>query len=126
MDSYTTDQGLTEDKLATQATDGASSAIRSTQSAAQGFLNRVVDGATTARDQVSPAIDRVATTVDSAARRGIAAARDTSAQVRERAQKASDITINYIQQEPLKAVLVAAATGAVLMALLGMMSRSRH
>jgi len=126
MDTYTTDHDLTENQLADQATDKASSAIRSTQSAAQGFLNRVVDGATTARDQVSPAIDRVAGTVDSVARRSIAAARDTSAHVRERAQKASDITINYIQEEPLKAVLVAAATGAVLMALLGLMSRSRH
>ena len=126
MDTYTTDHDLAENRLADQATDKASSAIRSTQTAAQGFLNRVVDGAMTARNQVSPAIDRVAGTVDSVARRSIAAARDTSTHVRERAQKASNITIHYIQQEPLKAVLAAAATGAVLMALLGLMSRSRH
>ena len=38
---------------------------------------------------------------------------------------ASDATVNYIKEEPVKSILVAAATGAALMALVSMMSRSR-
>jgi ElaB/YqjD/DUF883 family membrane-anchored ribosome-binding protein len=33
--------------------------------------------------------------------------------------------VQYVRAEPVKAVLIAAATGAALMALVGLMSRSR-
>ena len=52
------------------------------------------------------------------------AVRDTSQQVRERAVRVSDGTVGYIRDEPVKSVLIAAATGAVLMALVGLMGRS--
>lgn len=39
--------------------------------------------------------------------------------------KASDDTVSYIKDEPVRAMLIAAATGAALMALLSMMGRSR-
>lgn len=123
MDSYTTDTSTPESKLANRATDKASSAIRSSQAMAQTVLNRVADGVQDARAQALPVIDRVSDQADSVARRSIETLRDRSAQVRERAVRASDITTTYIQQEPYKAVLFAAAAGAVLMALVGLSSR---
>lgn len=48
----------------------------------------------------------------------------TSQQLSERVQNATAKTTHYIQEEPVKSVLIAAATGAVLMALVGLMSRS--
>lgn len=39
-------------------------------------------------------------------------------------QHAADSTTHYIREEPIKSVLIAAATGAVLMALVGLVSRS--
>ena len=47
-----------------------------------------------------------------------------SQQLRDSAIQASDKTTHYIREEPIKAVLIAAATGAVLMALVGLMGRS--
>ena len=58
--------------------------------------------------------------------RGLDALRDGSRQLRESAQRAGERTVGYIQDEPVKAVLVAAATGAALMALIGLMGRSSH
>jgi ElaB/YqjD/DUF883 family membrane-anchored ribosome-binding protein len=43
--------------------------------------------------------------------------------MREKAQHASDNTLNYIKEEPVKAMLIAAATGAVVMAVVGWLNR---
>ena len=56
------------------------------------------------------------------AHRGIDAVHDGALQLRNKAQSGSDATVLYIQREPIKSVLIAAATGAALMALLGLMS----
>ena len=61
-----------------------------------------------------------------ATRRSAEALRETSAQVRERALRAQDSTVGYIRDEPMKAILIAAATGAALMALIGLMGRSHR
>ncbi len=58
--------------------------------------------------------------------RGVNAVRETAQQVRERALKASEDTRHYVKDEPIKALLIAAATGAALVALISLMSRSRH
>ena len=53
------------------------------------------------------------------------AVRDTSQQLRERAQQAQDMTVAYVKDEPIKAMLIAAATGALLMGLISLLGRSR-
>ncbi len=45
--------------------------------------------------------------------------------VREQFGRASDCTRHYIQDEPIKAVLIAAAAGAAGAALIGWLSRGR-
>ena len=62
---------------------------------------------------------------EAAARRGIEAVRDTSQQLREKALRASDSAVGYVRDEPIKAMLIAAATGALLMGIVALMSRSR-
>ena len=52
------------------------------------------------------------------------AVRDTSQQLRERAVQAQDMTVAYVKDEPIKAMLIAAATGALLMGLITMLGRS--
>lgn len=56
------------------------------------------------------------------AQRGIDAVHDGALQLRDKAQSGTDATVLYIQREPINSVLIAAATGAALMALLGLMS----
>ena len=53
------------------------------------------------------------------------AVHDGALQLRDQASDVTDTTVRYIQTEPFKAVLIAAATGAALMALVSMVSRSR-
>lgn len=112
--------------LADSAADGANSAIRSTQNVANAAFDRLSDTVDSVRDQAAPLISRLSTQAEVAARRGVEAVRDTSAQLRDKAQQASDTTVSYIKDEPVKAMLIAAATGAALMALISLIGRSRN
>jgi hypothetical protein len=46
--------------------------------------------------------------------------------LRDKALRASDNTVGYIKDEPVKAMLIAAATGAALMALVSLITRSHR
>jgi ElaB/YqjD/DUF883 family membrane-anchored ribosome-binding protein len=74
---------------------------------------------------MAPMITRAAEQATAVAQRGVDAVREGSQQVRNKAQHASESTVNYIKDEPIKSVLIAAATGAALMALVSLASRSR-
>jgi len=58
------------------------------------------------------------------ANRGMDSVRDTSHLLRVKAEHASDTTVNYIREEPVKSVLIAAAAGATLLALVNLVARS--
>ncbi len=105
--------------------DNASGAIRSTQAVTNAALDRLADKVDSAREQVAPVIDRLSEEAAAVARRGMDSIRDNSADLRERAAQVSDAAVAHVKDEPLKAVLIAAATGAALMALGILASRSR-
>lgn len=96
-------------------------------------LSRVADDATVAvtdnvrdiRQQATPLINRATKQASALAHRGVDTLRDTSQRLRETALRASDNSVKYIKEEPVKSVLMAAAAGAVLTALVRRMSRSR-
>jgi ElaB/YqjD/DUF883 family membrane-anchored ribosome-binding protein len=111
--------------LADQVADNAGQAIRSTQGVANAAFDKLSEKVESVRDRAVPVLDRLAGQAEVAARRSADAVRETSAQLRERATRVSDSTVGYIKDEPVKAMLIAAATGAVLMALMRMLSRSR-
>jgi ElaB/YqjD/DUF883 family membrane-anchored ribosome-binding protein len=115
--------GSDASNMADQAADRANSAIRSTQNAANAALDSLSDKVDDARNQAAPLLNRLSSQAEAAARRSADALRETSAQLRERAMQATDQTVGYIKDEPVKAVLIAAATGAVLMALIALMGR---
>lgn len=70
--------------------------------------------------------DRAADQVNALAQRGVDGVLDVSHLVRDRALRVSDSTVSYIRDEPVKAMLIAAAVGATLMAVLGVLGRSRN
>jgi ElaB/YqjD/DUF883 family membrane-anchored ribosome-binding protein len=108
------------------AANTAQGAIRSTQRAADQALSRLSETVEEVRSKAGPALNKVTSQAEAAARRGMEAVRDTSQQLRERAVHASDMTVAYVKDEPIKAMLIAAATGAVLMGLISMLAgRSR-
>lgn len=78
-----------------------------------------------AANQVAPLLDRATEQANTLAQRGLHAVQDSALQLREKTAHSGEVTVRYIQNDPVKAVLIAAATGAALMALVGLMSRSR-
>ena len=89
------------------------------------FNNKPTDIATALVDQATQAADQVAKSSQQLAHGVIDGVRETSHQLRVKATHASDNTVHYIQHEPVKSILIAAATGAALMALISLFSRSR-
>ena len=77
-------------------------------------------------DRAAIATDQAAANAMGAAQRGVAAVRDGSHHLVDRAVHAGDSTVAYIRDEPVKSMLIAAATGAALMALLGIFTRTGH
>jgi ElaB/YqjD/DUF883 family membrane-anchored ribosome-binding protein len=116
--------GQDASRLADKAADTANGAIRSTQEVANDALDRLADKVEGVREQMTPLVDRLSAKAQDAADRGVDTVRETSARLRDAARGASDTATAYIKDEPLKAMLMAAATGAALMALITL-SRSR-
>ncbi len=113
-------------QMADQAAAGADAAIRSTQKAVTNVLDGMADSATSLRATVTPAIGRASDRMSDLAHRGAEAVGRTSTQLRDRAADASERTRGYVRDEPVKSVLIAAATGAVLMGLLSLITSVRH
>lgn len=107
-----------------QAAKSADDAIKSTQRVANEALESLSGGVDDARHQAAPLLNRATEQASALAQRGVDAVRESSQQLRERAAQASDSTVNYIKDEPVKAILIAAAVGAALMALVSLMGRS--
>ncbi len=111
--------------LADQAAHSADNAIRSTQQVANHAFDGLAVKVQDVRDQATPLLNRASEQASALAQRGLDAVRDSSQQLRDKAVRASDTTVQYIKDEPVKAMLIAAATGAALMALVSLMGRSR-
>ena len=105
-----------------QAAAAANQGINATPHALDGLAG----GVQSLRDQASPRLDNAKTQASDMLHRSMDALRDGSHQVRAKAHQASESTTHYIQEEPVKAVLIAAATGAALMALISLLTRSRR
>jgi ElaB/YqjD/DUF883 family membrane-anchored ribosome-binding protein len=88
-------------------------------------LNQAEAAATSVRDRIEPTVARLATQAETLARRGLDAVRESANTVKERAQSYGDSTVRYVKDEPVKSLLIAAATGAALVALIGLFSSRR-
>jgi ElaB/YqjD/DUF883 family membrane-anchored ribosome-binding protein len=109
-----------------RAAQSADSAIKSTQSVANDAFDSLSGTVKDIRDQAAPMVNRATEKASDLAHRGADAVRESSRQLREKAMSVSDATVGYIKDEPVKSILIAAATGAALMGLVSMMSRSRN
>ena len=112
--------------LTDRAAQSADNAIKSTQSGVNNALDNLSGTVKDIRDQAAPLMNRATEQVGALAHRSADAVRDTSRQLVDKAVHASDATVNYIKDEPVKSMLIAAATGAALMGLVSLMGRSRH
>ena len=77
-------------------------------------------------DMAGPLMESANEQATEMAQRVVEAVRESSQQLQDRAARVSDNTVKYIRNEPVKSLLIAAATGAVLMALANLMWRARN
>lgn len=121
-----TDTLLNRPRLSDPAANTAEHGNRSVGPTPGAALDGLAGVAQDLRDQAAPLLAGATEQAGALAQRGVDSVRDTSQRLRERAQQASDSTLHYIRAEPVKATLLAAATGAALMALVALLSRSRE
>jgi ElaB/YqjD/DUF883 family membrane-anchored ribosome-binding protein len=116
----------TTNRLVDPAALLADNAIKSTQRVANEALDSLAGGVEDLRHQAAPMLNRVGEQATTLAHRGANAVRERSQQLRNGAVRASDSTVAYIKDEPVKSVLIAAATGAALMVLVSLFGRRSH
>ncbi|WP_367849331.1 hypothetical protein [Rhodoferax sp. WC2427] len=111
--------------LADQAADTATDAIKTTQRAANSTLDSLNSTVQGLRRQAAPLLNRATESANAYLQQGLDAVHGGTDKVRAQARSASTRTVNYIKDEPVKSILIAAAAGAVLTALVQIASRSR-
>lgn len=111
--------------LSADVLQSAEDAVENTRSFANHQLDRAHDKVRDLRGTVEPAIDRLAARAQDVASRGINAASDASAKVQKQINHYADATGKYVAEQPVKSVLIAAAAGAALAALVMAARRSR-
>ncbi|WP_298829594.1 hypothetical protein [uncultured Piscinibacter sp.] len=84
-----------------------------------------VHEASTLAADAAQLIDRATGTAGATAHRGLDAVLEGTDRLRSTVRHAGDSASDYIRHDPLKAVLMAAAAGALLTALISLMARSR-
>jgi ElaB/YqjD/DUF883 family membrane-anchored ribosome-binding protein len=111
---------------ADRAAAKAERALESTKRVTTDALDSLQKSVNDLRESIPASLGRSAAQVEDLARRGIERARQTSAAVGDRVGQAGERTTRYIQDEPVKAVLIAAAAGAATAMLLSWLGRSRE
>lgn len=108
-------------KSSEQSDNLALHAVKTTQQVA----NEAMDSLAGTVQDLGQQANRASDQVSAMAQRGLDSVRDTSRQLRDQAQRASENTVSYIRVEPVKSILIAAAAGAALMALVSLIFNSR-
>ena len=88
--------------LVDSAAHSADQAIRSTQRTANDTLDHLSNRVEDARANAAPVLQKFAADAEKLTRRGLEAVRDGSQRLTEQAQRATDSTIGYIKDEPVK------------------------
>ena len=109
--------------------DAAATKLQSGVQSAQQTAVTAGDKASAKVDEVTsnvaPMLDKVSDQAQRLVQQGREVFEDTAQRVREKAAQASDLAVGYAKDEPVKAMLMAAAAGAALMGLIMLMARSR-
>jgi ElaB/YqjD/DUF883 family membrane-anchored ribosome-binding protein len=110
-------------QMLNQAASKADLAIDATQNTAAEAEQSVKAGLKQIREAVPATLSRAANQTEDLARAGIDRARAAGKSVANQASHMRDQTVNYVREEPTKALLMAAAAGAVATLLVGWATR---
>ena len=79
-----------------------------------------------AADKISEVSERAAERASEVARQGARKLSNGTEQAKVKFNEVSESAIAYVKDEPVRAMLIAAGVGATLMALAGLIGRTRH
>lgn len=79
-----------------------------------------------AAEHARRSLEEVRASAEDLAARGSDAIRSSTARARDAIHHRTDQAAHYIQEQPLKALLMAAAAGAAIAMLAGLLSKSHH
>jgi ElaB/YqjD/DUF883 family membrane-anchored ribosome-binding protein len=95
----------------------AAAALKAAERDAHAAIDSAVDGLASAYGDAKPLLSRMSQRARDYAHDGYDAARERAAALRDRGQQAVDSTRGYVREEPIKSLLIAAAVGAAVIAL---------
>ena len=95
----------------------AAAALKAAERDAHAAIDSAVDGLASAYGDAKPLLSRVSQRARDVASDGYDAARERAAALKERSQQAVESTRGYVKDEPIKSLLIAAAVGAAVIAL---------
>jgi ElaB/YqjD/DUF883 family membrane-anchored ribosome-binding protein len=95
----------------------AAAALKAAERDAHAAIDSAVDGLASAYGDAKPLLSRVSQRARGYASDGYDAARERAAALKERSQQAVESTRGYVSEEPIKSLLIAAAVGAAVIAL---------
>lgn len=121
----TRDAASTARHLSSEVLQSAEDAVESTRGFTNHQLDKAGDKVRDLRSTVEPAIERFATRAQDVASRGIHAATDATARAQKQINHYAEATGKYVAEQPVKSVLIAAAAGAAIAALV-MSARHRN
>ncbi|HSV57447.1 MAG TPA: hypothetical protein VLJ19_01010 [Variovorax sp.] len=112
-------------ELADEIRQTANDAVETTRAYAQNAVNAAGEKVRDIRRDAEPTMEQIAARVQQAVQRGLESATKTSARAQRRIEEAADVTGRYIADQPVRSVLLAAAAGAAITALVVLATR-RH
>lgn len=110
---------------AEKATDKIQGGIRDAQRTVNQVGDQLSNKAEEVRDDVAPVIKKVADQTQAFARQSMKTVSDASRQIADSATQVSDSVISYTKTNPVKAILIAAASGALLLTVIRALTPSR-
>jgi ElaB/YqjD/DUF883 family membrane-anchored ribosome-binding protein len=105
---------------------GADSAVESTRDFANDTLDKAGRKVRELQDGVQPAIKNLTRNVENVAQRGIDYASDAAGRAQQQLHRYADVTGRYVADQPVRSVLIAAATGAAIAAAILLLTRENH
>jgi ElaB/YqjD/DUF883 family membrane-anchored ribosome-binding protein len=95
----------------------AADSLKAAKRDAYAAIDSAVDGLASAYGEAQPLLARIGKQARGYAHDGVDAARQAASDLRDRGARAVDSTRGYVRDEPVKSLLIAAAVGAAVIAL---------
>jgi ElaB/YqjD/DUF883 family membrane-anchored ribosome-binding protein len=111
--------------FADKAADKVQTGIQSARQTGAEVSDKLSSAVETARNQAGPSIKKAADQAETLVGQGIDSAKAAAQQVRDSAAQASESIVSFTKENPVKAIFIAAASGALLITLFNALYRPR-